>query len=304
MAKPQKENGFAPIANEILDEICQYTFNGAQLRIVLKIWRLTYGYNRKDHDFSITFLQQTTRLSDRTIKKEVATLVKEKVLVITKKETSTTPRRLAFNKNYDEWTITKSGDPMDDHIDLFTVDGGNDPSPPIDEGRGEVSFTPAGNDPSPQSPVSGGSIVPPYKEIKILKKSIKENISRFDEFYQNYPRKVSKDAAKKAWEKLCKLKNFEPDTAIQNTANFAETCKLLQTEKQFIPHPSTFLNQKRYEDYPMVDPEGMLKPAVPDTKKTGSLLNQMLKEELRANEPGTDIMAPELPVGSIPEFHS
>ncbi|MEK3718920.1 replication protein [Paenibacillus sp. FSL R7-0333] len=303
MAKPQKENGFAPIANEILDEICQYTFNGAQLRIVLKIWRLTYGYNRKDHDFSITFLQQVTGISGRTVKKEVAFLIKSKVLLVTKNETKTTARRLAFNKNYDDWTITKSGDFVEEQMDLFTADEGSDTSPPNDEGGGEQYFPSEGSDTSPQVASRRGAIAPPYKEIKILKKSIKEKTAMFDEWYQKYPRKVSKDAAKKAWDKLCKTEDFDPDEAIQNTANFAETCKLLETEKKYIPHPSTFLNQKRYKDYPVVDPEGLLMPVIPETKKTGSLFNQMLKEELRSNDSGTDIVAPELPVGSIPEFH-
>ncbi|MBW4083585.1 replication protein [Paenibacillus sp. S150] len=301
MAKPQKENGFAPIANEILDALCQYTFNGAQLRIVLKIWRLTYGYGRKDHDFSITFLQQTTGISGRTVKKEIAFLIKSKVLLVTKSETKTTARRLAFNKNYDEWTITKSGDFMEEQIEMFSTDEGSNTSPPYDEGGGEQYFPSEGSNTSPQVASGRGAILPPYKEIKILKKSIKENIERFDEFYQKYPRKVSKDAAKKAWEKLCKLKGFEPDTAIQNTANFAETCKLLQTEKQFIPHPSTFLNQKRYKDYPVVDPEGMLKPAE-TSKKTGSVLDRALQREVEGIGSSRRDITPEVPVGSLPEL--
>ncbi|GIP25519.1 hypothetical protein J23TS9_06490 [Paenibacillus sp. J23TS9] len=301
MANVQKEHGFAPIANEILDAICQYTFNGAQLRIVLKVWRLTYGYSRKDHDFSISFLQQTTGLSDRTIKKEIATLVKEKVLVVTKPETSTTARKLAFNKDYDQWTISKSGDQSVKQDDLFSITEGKYCSPPEDGERGEGSFTPEGKYPSPPDGVLGGSIVPPYKEKDLLKKSIKDNIAMFEQFYEIYPRKISKAYAKKVWGKLCKDIEFDSDIVIRNTANFAETHRLLKTDKKHIPHPSTYLNQKRYEDYVVVDPEGLSQ--VTEPKKTGSVLNRMLKEELMISEPSSSSVDPKLSIGSVPELY-
>ncbi|WP_051250604.1 hypothetical protein [Paenibacillus harenae] len=81
----------------------------------------------------------------------------------------------------------------------------------------------------------------------------------FEEFYAAYPRKVSRQPASKAWDKLEKQKDFDPAMIIRNTFNYAETCKLLGTQPNFILHPSTYLNQKRYEDYATVDPEGLAK---------------------------------------------
>lgn len=302
MAKPQKENGFAPIANEILDEICQYTFNGAQLRIVLKIWRLTYGYSRKDHEFSITFLQQTTGISGRTVRKEIAHLVKSRVLIVTKRETKTTARRLAFNKNYDEWTIAKSGDLMEKQMDLFTSDEGSDTSPHDDEGGGEQYFPSEGSNTSPQTPSRRGAIPPLYKEKDLLKKIFKENIALFDKFYEIYPRRIATVKAKTSWEKLCKEKGFDPALVIKNTENFAETCKLLKTDKKLIPYPATYLNQKRYVDYGVVDPEGMLQVAVPESKKTGSVLDRALQREVEGIGSSRRDVTPQVPVGSLPEF--
>ncbi|MBB3132164.1 phage replication O-like protein O [Paenibacillus rhizosphaerae] len=298
MANVQKEHGFAPIANEILDTICQYTFNGAQLRIVLKIWRLTYGYGRKDHDFSISFLQQTTGLSDRTIKKEIAALVKDRVLIVTKQETSTTARRLAFNKDYDQWTISKSGDNPVHQDDLFSMTEGKDCSPPDDVARGEVLFTPGGKYPSPQDGVLGGSIVPPYKEKDLLKKSIKDNIALFDQFYEIYPRKVSKKKAQESWNRLCKQEGFNPSLAIEQTRNFAETCKLLKTATKFIPHPSTYLNQKRYEDYNVVDPEGLAE----NSKGSGSAFDRLLRKELEEHGSRRRDISHEVHFGGIPQL--
>lgn len=282
MAKPQKENGFTPIANEILDQIVLYPFNASQLKIILKIWRMTYGYKRKDHELAISWLQKATGLSDRTIKKEIASLIKARVLVVTQNETSTTARKLAFNKDYDSWNFIKSGDSMVQQIDLFSLDGGKDCSPPTDDDRGEGLFTPEGKDCSPQNNLEGGSIVPPNKESNSLKKSIKEKESMFDQFYEIYPRRLSKKKAETSWRTLCKNKEFDPDKAILQTMNFAETCRLLKTETKFIPYPSTFLNQKRYEEYGVVDPEGL---AAKKQSKVSSNLD-FLQQQLRGGGNG------------------
>lgn len=69
----------------------------------------------------------------------------------------------------------------------------------------------------------------------------------FDQFWKLYPRKVGKQTALKAWEKL------KPDMIL-----FAEIEKSLELAKrspdwlksagQFIPHPSVWLNGRRWED--------------------------------------------------------
>ncbi|AIQ54540.1 replication protein [Paenibacillus sp. FSL R7-0331] len=304
MEGPQLEDGYTRVANEILEQVARRKFNATQLRIIMIIWRYTYGYRRKDHDFALTFLQQLTSLPASTVKREVGLLIKSQVLIVTQKETSVLPRRLSFNKHYEQWIIQKSGDEMEQEHDLFTSSEVSDLSPQESgdsETRGIRFDTPEVSDLSPQVEVSRYQIRPPLKEIKILKKSFKEKKAMFDDFYQNYPRKVSKDAAKKAWEKLCKAGDFDPDIAIHNTGNFAETCKLLETDKKFIPHPSTFLNQKRFDDYPVVDPEGMLKP-VEQSQKTGSVLDRALQREVEGIGSGRRDVTAEVLVGSLPEL--
>ncbi len=69
---------------------------------------------------------------------------------------------------------------------------------------------------------------------------------RFDDFYAVYPRKVSKQAALKAWRAL------KPNDALVETI-IADVKRRLETEwrgkdMQYIPHPSTYLNQRRWED--------------------------------------------------------
>jgi hypothetical protein len=62
----------------------------------------------------------------------------------------------------------------------------------------------------------------------------------FGEFWSAYPRKTQKVIAEKAWGKL---KSEEKFAALEKIVDF---CK--GKELQFIAHPSTYLNQKRWED--------------------------------------------------------
>ena len=68
---------------------------------------------------------------------------------------------------------------------------------------------------------------------------------RFEKFYFSYPRKVGKANVEKWFEKN------KPDEELFNKIMTAleEHKKTKQwQDKQFIPHPSTWLNQKRWED--------------------------------------------------------
>lgn len=69
----------------------------------------------------------------------------------------------------------------------------------------------------------------------------------FDAFWVAYPRKTAKAVAKKAWAKL------KPDAAIVQAILNALVwqCQTKQwAEDNIIPHPATWLNQKRWEDEP------------------------------------------------------
>lgn len=69
----------------------------------------------------------------------------------------------------------------------------------------------------------------------------------FDLFWRAYPRKVGKDAATKAWHNM---KPPIPDTAaILNALKLqARQPQWIKDDGQFIPHPATWINQRRWED--------------------------------------------------------
>ena len=66
---------------------------------------------------------------------------------------------------------------------------------------------------------------------------------QFDEFWKIYPKKVSKESAKKAW-----LKIKPNDDLVAKITKAVKDQKLSEREQQFIPHAATWLSAKRWED--------------------------------------------------------
>jgi len=69
----------------------------------------------------------------------------------------------------------------------------------------------------------------------------------FDEFWENYPKKVAKADARKAWQQT---KNVRPELTMLISAIKAH-CKTEQWMRNagaFIPYPATWLRGERWED--------------------------------------------------------
>jgi hypothetical protein len=96
---------------------------------------------------------------------------------------------------------------------------------------------------------------------KKTKKQEKQTSDRFDEFWNLYPKKLSKAQALKAWKLAIKRK---PDTEIIEAAKAYSLGKL--PDVQFIPLASTWLNNDRWDD---VD----LSKSKPSEFKTGVFYN-------------------------------
>lgn len=187
---------------------------------------------------------------------------------------------LGFNKDYANWKPDVAPTSTSMQMDLFSTD------------------VHVGSEPTYMSVQDGRSTdVRVDQERKYLKKDIKERIALFETFYFEYPRKVSRKKAEESWKRLCKQSDFDPETAIMNTINFAQTCKLLETETKFIPHPSTYLNQRRYEDYPIVDPEGLAK----GKDKLSDNLDFLRKQLEGSHEQGRGQLTSGEGVGSLSE---
>ena len=72
-------------------------------------------------------------------------------------------------------------------------------------------------------------------------------IGNFDEFWKHYPRKKKKDYAKTIYAKT--IKQYDEKKLLKNVILFAKEVKEEKKDEQYIPHCSTWLNQKQYLDY-------------------------------------------------------
>jgi len=219
-------NGYVRIANKLLEIIYSSNFNATQLKILLMIMRYTYGFNRKSHSLSITFLAKGTGVSRRYITKELNKLISGKVIHIVSDHTATESREISINKNYKSWLGYGTIVPQ--------VNNSSTGEPEFNTG-GEQSFHSPGDQLFTQD-----------------KTNIKTNIKTstytdiFESFYKLYPHPKGKAQTFKNWKKV--IKQHEPDLILESAKRYKKTVE--GTEKEFITTSYNFLGNKEvYLDY-------------------------------------------------------
>ena len=81
------------------------------------------------------------------------------------------------------------------------------------------------------------------------KEDTKDNLytAEFLTFWSHYPRRVNKHEAAKAFRSICKSKKMF-DCIISAAIRYKDQCKVSGTEQQFIPHATTWLRGRRFEE--------------------------------------------------------
>ncbi|MES5265453.1 replication protein [Priestia megaterium] len=102
-------NNFTKVDNIILENIVKFKFNGTQLRIIMTVWRYTYGYQRTSHELSISFIANSINVDKTRIKNELKMLIRKNVLIVIKEGSFNRTRVIMFNKNFNEWKMQCSG---------------------------------------------------------------------------------------------------------------------------------------------------------------------------------------------------
>jgi len=221
MANPQKEDGYTPVANEILEQVYKLKLNGTQFKVIMVVWRFTYGFSRKEHELSETFIARATETHKAQMMKELSKLISQKILKVMREATFTRPRLISFNKNYNEW-ITN---------DLQLVKS----LPPIEIDTSTVSELTT-------STVSEFTT----QDKQYIKQNIKQgNPILFDMFWKEYPKRIAKVAAEKAFAKL-KVNDELLETMLLTLENQKQSKQW--SDKTYVPYPATWLNQRRWED--------------------------------------------------------
>jgi len=113
---------------------------------------------------------------------------------------------------------------------------------------------------------------------------------RFDEFWKAYPKKIGKDAAKKAFEKR------KPDavmlTQMVNAINFQRRTAAWQKDGgQFIPNPATWLNQGRWQDEVSTFSVDLIHQTTPTPPNQDAALRKIEEDSKRAAKPNADVQA-------------
>jgi len=75
-----------------------------------------------------------------------------------------------------------------------------------------------------------------------------EPLPGFGEFWNHWPRKVSKPDARKAWDKAISKNRGDPAAIVKAAVSYAERCRLVGQDPKFIPHPATWLNRESWGD--------------------------------------------------------
>ena len=94
----------------------------------------------------------------------------------------------------------------------------------------------------------GGEETPTVTDTKTDSSVVSLNEKRFEEFWKLYPRKEGKGAARKKWDQISpNAELFDKIiTAIQDNIN--NNAQWKKDNGQYIPHPTTWLNQGRWDD--------------------------------------------------------
>lgn len=98
----QLEDGYTRIANEILERAARHRLNGTQFRILLVVWRHTYGWGRKEAELSLSFLAEAIGASRSQVDRELTALIERNILEVVSGGNSR-PRVLKFNKDFESW---------------------------------------------------------------------------------------------------------------------------------------------------------------------------------------------------------
>ncbi|WP_427030864.1 replication protein [Halomonas sp. H2] len=98
---PQVEEGYTRIANELLEQVMAAPLTLREIRIVMAVIRLTYGWNRKQARVTGGLLAKLTGLPDTIAAKVLSGLIAKNVIL--RHGGSRSP--ISLNKHADEWQL-------------------------------------------------------------------------------------------------------------------------------------------------------------------------------------------------------
>ena len=104
---------------------------------------------------------------------------------------------------------------------------------------------------------------------------------KFLQFWKIYPRKVAKVAAQRSWKRL-KVKDIDDIFKVYKE----HLIRWRGTEIQFVPHASTWINQRRWEDElePLPENKSSIYRNIEDERKTFIKKIKVAEENMASDE--------------------
>ena len=241
MASPQKENGFTPIANEILEALCKMNLSPYESRVLWFLLRKTYGYQRKADHIPSSQFSRGTGLDRRLVHRALKGLSSKKMTVISRDDTNRPT--IGFQKDYAQWVFPTrrkahviSRDDKVSSVEMSKLSSPEMHSKDIRKKKERVKGKPS------------RSFDGPAKGDGTSEFTLDEGFNRF---WNSYPIRTGKGVALRAWKKL------KPDCELQAKIQVAIKAQIQWREeragvpKLFTPewkHPTTWLNAMAWED--------------------------------------------------------
>ena len=102
LASPQKEDGYTPISNEIMEALAKTKISGEGRRILDVILRKTYGWDKKTDVISYGQIADLTGISRRSVIRTIKVLKMQKIITSDKAVTRGSVS-YGFQKDFEKW---------------------------------------------------------------------------------------------------------------------------------------------------------------------------------------------------------
>ncbi len=96
------DNGFTKLSNDLQKAIFSQSFTGSELKVLLAVIRLTFGYNCEEKELTHALISACSGVGERTERRALKKLAENKIIFV--KEGSHNNRHIiGINKNLEEW---------------------------------------------------------------------------------------------------------------------------------------------------------------------------------------------------------
>ncbi|MBI4706928.1 MAG: replication protein [Candidatus Omnitrophica bacterium] len=101
----QPGGGYTKINNNVLEELYKSPFNGTQIRAILVISRMTWGFHKDSRSFSYGWLAKAANLDKRNLRRAISLLVQANVII---KDKTGRWNKFAINQAHTSWELWKT----------------------------------------------------------------------------------------------------------------------------------------------------------------------------------------------------